>query len=71
MWPFGEPRERQDFYRPAGETNWDKIPRKEMFLQMAAGPACTAPPNMNVYVWTTSWNVLKVFGGRAGLLFTN
>ena len=71
MWPFGEARERQDVYRPAGETNWDKIPRKEMFLQMAPGPACTAPPNLNIYVWTTTWNVMKVFGGRAGLLFTN
>ncbi len=71
MWPFGERRERQDVYQPAGETNWDKLPRKEMFLQMAAGPACSTPPNLNVYVWTTTWNVLKVFGGRAGLLFTN
>jgi hypothetical protein len=71
MWPFGYGAEREDVYRPAGEANWDKIPRKEMYISMADGPACTQHPNMNVYVWTTNWNILKVFGGRAGLLFSN
>ena len=70
MWPFGMGPEREDVYRPAGAANWDKIPRKEMYLSMASGPACTQHPNMNIYVWTTNWNVLKVFGGRAGLLFS-
>jgi hypothetical protein len=71
MWPFGFPQEREDVYKPAGAANWDKIPRKEMYLSMAEGLACGERPNMNVYVWTTNWNVLKVFGGRAGLLFSN
>ncbi len=71
MWPFGYGAEREDVYRPAGVANWDKIPRKEMYISMADGPACTQHPNMNVYVWTTNWNILKVFGGRAGLLFSN
>jgi hypothetical protein len=72
MWPFGAAvQEREDVYRPTGAANWDKLPRKEMYLSMAAGPACTQHPNMNVYVWTTNWNILKVFGGRAGMLFSN
>jgi hypothetical protein len=71
MWPFGFQQDREDVYRPAGAANWDKIPRKEMYLSMAAGRGCTPHPNMNVYVWTTNWNVLKVFGGRAGMLFSN
>jgi hypothetical protein len=72
MWPFGYGYgvDREDVYRPAGAANWDKIPRKEMYLSMAAGRGCSQHPNMNVYVWTTNWNVLKVFGGRAGLLFS-
>jgi hypothetical protein len=71
MWPFGFAEERDDVMKPAGAANWDKIPRKEMYLSMAEGVACGERPNMNVYVWTTNWNVLKVFGGRAGLLFSN
>ena len=71
MWPFGFGTEREDVFKPAGAANWDKLPRKEMYLSMAAGPACTPHPNMNVYVWTTNWNMLKVFGGRAGLLFSS
>lgn len=71
MWPFGYGQDREDIYQPAGAANWDKIPRKEMYISMAAGRACTQHPNMNVYVWTTNWNVLKVFGGRAGMLFSN
>jgi hypothetical protein len=70
-WPFGTATQREDVYKPAGAANWDKIPRKEMYLSMADGVACTQHPNMNVYVWATNWNMLKVFGGRAGLLFSN
>ena len=74
QWPFGvgnNGNEREDVFKPAGTANWDKIPRKEMYLSMADGVACGDPPDMNVYVWTTNWNILKVFGGRAGLLFSN
>jgi hypothetical protein len=74
MWPFGAGEsaiEDEDVFRPTGVANWDKIPRKEMFLTMSAGADCSSPPNMNVFVWTTNWNILKVFGGRAGLLFSS
>jgi Major capsid protein N-terminus len=58
-------------YEVEGFANWDKIPRKEMYLTMNSGPCGSAPPNMNVYVYLTLWNVFKVFGGRGGMLFTN
>ena len=58
-------------YEPAGQANWDKIPRKEFFLRMAKGRLDTKPPNMNLYVYTTIWNVFKVFGGRGAMLFTS
>jgi hypothetical protein len=47
-----------------------------MFFTMAPSRECDSvygysPPDMTVYVWTTNWNVLKVYGGRAGLLYTS
>jgi hypothetical protein len=58
-------------YEPTGVANWDKIPRKEMYLRLANGRRGTSPPNMNIYMYITIWNVFKVFGGRGGMLFTN
>jgi hypothetical protein len=58
-------------YEPAGVANWDKIPRKEMYLRLANGRRGAAPPNMNLYMYVTVWNVFKVFGGRGGMLFIN
>jgi hypothetical protein len=58
-------------YGPAGQANWDKIPRKEFYLTMARGRLGSQPPNLNLYAYTTVWNVFKVFGGRGGMLFSN
>jgi hypothetical protein len=54
-----------------GTANWDKIKRKELYITMNRGINLTAPPNMNVYVYLTVWNIFKVYGGRGGMLFTN
>ena len=67
---FGQKEERLR-YGPSGAANWDKIPRKELYLTLNRGRGGGAPPNMNVYVYTTIWNVFKVFGGRGGMLFSN
>jgi hypothetical protein len=56
-------------YAPRGAANWDLIPKKELYLRLNSGRGGGTPPSMNAYVWTTSWNVMKVFGGRAGMLF--
>jgi hypothetical protein len=56
-------------YAPRGAANWDKIPRKELYLRLNSARGGGTPPSMNAYVWTTTWNVMKVFGGRAGMLF--
>ena len=58
-------------YAPRGAANWDKIPRKELFLTMAAGRGGVIQPSMNLYIYVTIWNVFKVYGGRGGMLFTN
>ena len=67
---FGQPMKRLE-YGPSGAANWDKINRKELFLTMNNGRCGAPPPNMNVYVYTTNWNVFKVYGGRGGMLFSN
>jgi hypothetical protein len=67
---FGQKEERRN-YGPSGAANWDKIPRKELFITLNRGRLNTAPPNMNIYVYTTIWNIFKVFGGRGGMLFSN
>lgn len=54
-----------------GSANWDKIPRKELYITMKKGRAGKPPPAMNLYVYTTIWNVFKVYGGRGGMLFSN
>lgn len=71
QWHFGLPMAgaRGDVYEPRGAANWDKIPRREMYFTLAPERGCAAPPDMTAYIWTTSWNMLKVFGGRAGMLF--
>lgn len=67
---FGQKAER-GVYEVQGAANWDKIPRKELYLTLRNGRMNMPPPNMNVYVYITIWNVLKVFGGRGGMLFSN
>jgi hypothetical protein len=58
-------------YAPRGAANWDKIPRKELFILMSPSRNGMAPPPMNIYVYVVQWNVFKVYGGRGGMLFTN
>ena len=67
---FGQ-KEEFGKYGPKGAANWDKIPRKELYLTLNKGRCGTQSPNMNVYIYVTVWNVFKVFGGRGAMLFTN
>lgn len=66
---FGQKVTRGE-YGPSGTANWDKIPRKELYVTMSKGRS-GPPPNMNLYVYVTIWNVFKVYGGRGGMLFSN
>ena len=68
---FGVRGAAADVYEPTGVANWDKIPRKEMYLRLSNSRSGAAPPNMNLYMYVTIWNVFKVFGGRGGMLFGN
>jgi hypothetical protein len=54
-----------NLYEVQGFANWDKIPRKELYLTL------NNCPNLNIYIYITTYNIFKVYGGRGVMLFTN
>lgn len=55
-----------------GEANLDKVQRVE--LQLSFNPARgsmdpTNCPRYTIYTWAETYNLLRIYGGRAGLLF--
>jgi hypothetical protein len=73
--PFGlSPGAKDDkslgaFYNPRGFSNFDKLPKKELFITLKPDTAGNLP-NLTVYTYVTTWNVFRVFGGRGVMLFT-
>lgn len=70
--PFGTQHDYFGVTQHCGQANFDKIPRVELSLQFrpARGSIGTQSiPSYTVYVWAETLNVLRVYGGRAGLLF--
>jgi hypothetical protein len=58
--------------RPVGEGNLDKIKNRELVLEFNPIRGSLNPnavPRYVVYVWAETYNILRVYGGRAGLLF--
>jgi hypothetical protein len=57
---------------PSGEANLDKVQRVELqlgFKPMRGSVNPNAVPRYNVYVFVQTYNIFRVYGGRAGLLF--
>ncbi len=52
---------------PMGETNMNRIMKKELRLGIAT--TGVTPQRVWVYVYAETYNILRIFGGRAGLLF--
>jgi hypothetical protein len=70
--PFGTHSYHFGVTNPMGHANLDKIQSIDLQLtfQPNRGSVClTDVPSYLIYVWAQSLNVLKVYGGRAGLLF--
>ena len=66
--PFGQ---QHGFFPPSvpmGEANMNRIMKKELRFGIA-GTGST-PQRVWVYVWAETYNILRIFGGRAGLLFS-
>jgi hypothetical protein len=60
------------FTRARGEANLDKIMNMDMLLEFAPRRGSNNPshvPTYMVYSWAETYNLLRVYGGRAGLLF--
>lgn len=58
--------------RPTGEGNLDKIKNRELVLEFSPNRGSFNPNDVNryvVYVFAETYNILRVYGGRAGLLF--
>jgi hypothetical protein len=52
---------------PMGEANLNRIMKKELRLGIAGRGGM--PQRLWVYVYAETYNILRIFGGRAGLLF--
>jgi hypothetical protein len=70
--PFGTQHDYFGITQHGGEANFDKLTKVELSLQFQGGRGNIGIqdiPSYTVYVWAETYNVLKVYGGRAGLLF--
>lgn len=72
FFPFGIQNGWTPFSKPRGEANLDKITRRELVLQFRPRYGTTAGLNVGrfqVRCYAETYNILRIFGGRAGLLF--
>jgi hypothetical protein len=70
--PFGIQNGFTPFSRPQGEANLDKITNRDLVLSMRpirGNIGGTIVPRYTVYVYAETYNILRVYGGRAGLMF--
>jgi len=71
-WPFGLYNGYTPWSRPKGEANLDKVSQRDLVLDFTANRGAynvNDVPSYMVYVWAATYNVLRVYGGRAGILF--
>lgn len=71
-YPFGLWNGYTAFSRPRGEANLDKVPQIDLLLEFTPRRGSynsNDVPDYMVYVWAETYNVLRVFGGRAGIMF--
>lgn len=71
--PFGTHHDYFGVTQHSGVANFDRLTRVELQMQFRPARGCTTTtgiPSYTIYVWGEGMNVLRVYGGRAGLLFT-
>jgi hypothetical protein len=69
-WSFSLYNGYTPWSRPKGEANLDKITNRQLSLEFTPSRGCVGEyPSYVVYVWAATYNILRVYGGRAGLLF--
>jgi hypothetical protein len=70
--PFGIQNGYTPFSKPQGEANLDKINNKELVLYMRRKREYSegiVVPSYTVYIYAETYNMLRVYGGRAGMMF--
>jgi hypothetical protein len=70
--PLGIQNGMTPFSRPQGEANLDKIVNRDLVLQFRTPYGNVAGVDVGrfiVYVYAETDNILRVYGGRAGLMF--
>ena len=70
--PFGTNHEEFGITNPMGEAYLDKIQNIDLslnFKPIRGTLQPTAVPQYNIYIWAETYNILRVYSGRAGLLF--
>jgi hypothetical protein len=57
---------------PSGEANLDKIRKIDLQLAFTSLRGCapgTSVPQYLIYTWAETYNILRIYGGRAALMF--
>ena len=57
---------------PSGEANLDKMLNIELQLKLHQNTGTINPNDVNrffLYLWAETYNILRIYGGRAGVLF--
>ena len=65
--PLGIQNGFTPFSQPRGEANLDKMTNRDLILQFTKKNGSAA--RFIVYVYAETYNMLRVYGGRAGLMF--
>jgi hypothetical protein len=65
--PMGIENGKTPFSRPQGEANLDKITNRELVLHLKGYG--TYVNQFTVYVYAETYNMLRIYGGRAGCMF--
>jgi hypothetical protein len=70
--PFGIQNGFTPFSKPQGEANLDKITNRDLVLRFRTPYGNISGLNVGrfvIYVYAETYNVLRVYGGRAGMMF--
>jgi hypothetical protein len=67
--PFGVQHGITPLTQPTGEANYDKITRRELQLTFPKNSANGSSPRLWVRPYVETYNILRIYGGRAGTLF--
>lgn len=70
---FGVQNGKSPISKPRGHANLDKIRKREMYFEFNPNAGCASNPNnvprYVIYCWAETYNIFRVYGGRAGCLF--